>query len=163
MVAKYGFLILAIAMICCAHLVRTKRWELFIEIYEEPNERTLLQSLSVGHLINFFIPFKLGDLVRALFAARYMKNGKTLSLTTVILDRYLDIISVGTIFLAVFFVNGYEYLRTTIRFYIILMVALLSCTGLVFVGKAWIKKLLVLFAGIFNPSIELKILKLSWS
>lgn len=50
---KYIFLILAIVMICFAHLIRTKRWELFIEIYEEPSERTLLQALSVGHLINF--------------------------------------------------------------------------------------------------------------
>lgn len=101
--------------------------------------------------------------MRAVFAARYMKNGKTLSFTTVILDRYLDIISVGLIFCAVYFVSGYEFLKVSIRFYIILMVVMLSCTGLVFVGKIWIKKLLMLFAGVFNPSIELKILKLSWS
>ena len=160
---RYVYLFLAIFTICCAHVMRTKRWKLFIQIYEEPNERALLQSLSIGHLINFFVPLKLGDLVRAIFASRYMKNGKTLSLTTVILDRYFDIITVGIIFLTIYFVNGDPLIRETIWFYILLMMVLLICTALIFVGKSQIKKMLMSVSAIFNPSLELKILKLSWS
>ena len=160
---KYLYLFLAIFTICCAHIIRTKRWKLFIEIYEEPNEKVLLQSLSLGHFINFFVPFKLGDLVRALFASKYMKNGKTLSLTTVVLDRYLDIISVGIIFLLVYFINGDTLIRETIWFYIVLMMVLIIGTAIIFVGKSQIKKMLMFVSGIFNPNLELKILKLSWS
>ena len=49
-------------MMTLAHLVRTARWKLFINIYEKPNRRNLIQSISLGFLINNFIPFKLGDL-----------------------------------------------------------------------------------------------------
>ena len=41
-------LVLAISLICIAHIVRTLRWELFVKTYEKPNTKNLLQSLSIG-------------------------------------------------------------------------------------------------------------------
>ena len=54
-------LIIAIALVCLAHFIRTLRWELFVKTYEKPNTKNLLQSLSIGYFINSFIPFKAGD------------------------------------------------------------------------------------------------------
>ena len=71
-------------MMTIAHLVRTARWQLFVDVYEKPNTRNLIQSISLGYLINYFIPFKVGDLFRAWFSGRKMKNGKALGLSTVI-------------------------------------------------------------------------------
>ena len=67
-------LIIAIALVCLAHFIRTLRWELFVKTYEKPNTKNLLQSLSIGYFINSFIPFKAGDLVRAWISGRKMKN-----------------------------------------------------------------------------------------
>ena len=39
-------LIIAIALVCLAHFIRTLRWELFVKTYEKPNTKNLLQSLS---------------------------------------------------------------------------------------------------------------------
>ena len=91
-------LVLAISLICIAHIVRTLRWELFVKTYEKPNTKNLLQSLSIGYFINSFIPFKAGDLVRAWISGRKMKNGRGFALATVIVDRYLDILVVGILF-----------------------------------------------------------------
>ena len=160
---QYVCLVASICAICVAHYIRTKRWQLFVEIYEKPNERVLLQSLSTGFLLNFFLPFKLGDLVRALYAGRYMKNGKTLALTTVIVDRYLDVLIVGLLYLGMALLPGNAALWSTTGFYIALMLGLALVTVAVFLGRTYIKKGLKMVAAIFNPSIELRILKLGWA
>lgn len=157
------YLTAAILTICVAHLIRTKRWRLFVEIYEKPSERALLQSLSAGFFLNFFLPFKGGDIVRALYAGRYMKNGKTLAFTTVIVDRYLDIVTVGLMYMVLFFCTKSGVLWTSTRFYIALMVGLLFGTLLIVMGRSLIKKTLMYIARVFNPKIELQLLKLSWS
>ena len=55
----------AIILICLAHLIRVLRWELFIDIYERPDRPRLIRGLSIGYLLNYVIPFKLGDVCRA--------------------------------------------------------------------------------------------------
>ena len=112
----------AILMMTIAHLVRTARWQLFVDVYEKPNKRNLIQSISLGYLINYFIPFKVGDLFRAWFSGRKMKNGKALGLSTVIVDRYLDVISVGLIFIGLSVSNiGGKDIKSSAYFYVILM------------------------------------------
>ena len=43
-----AFFLAAILLISIAHLIRIKRWELFIDIYEKPNKQSLLQSMAIG-------------------------------------------------------------------------------------------------------------------
>ena len=147
-----------------AHLVRTARWKLFINIYEKPNRRNLIQSISLGFLINNFIPFKLGDLFRAWFSGRKMKNGQALSLSTVIVDRYLDIISVGFIFVALYIgrIGGAD-IKSSARFYVFLTAALLVATVLIYLFRNIIKKIVRVIASIFNKRIEAFILFLFWA
>lgn len=160
----YLILIGAIIMMTLAHLVRTARWKLFINIYEKPNRRNLIQSISLGFLINNFIPFKLGDLFRAWFSGRKMKNGQALSLSTVIVDRYLDIISVGFIFVALYIgrIGGAD-IKSSARFYVFLTAALLVATVLIYLFRNIIKKIVRVIASIFNKRIEAFILFLFWA
>lgn len=151
-------------MMTLAHLVRTARWKLFINIYEKPNRRNLIQSISLGFLINNFIPFKLGDLFRAWFSGRKMKNGQALSLSTVIVDRYLDIISVGFIFVALYICRiGGADIKLSARFYVFLTAALLVATVLIYLFRNIIKKIVRVIASIFNKRIEAFILFLFWA
>ena len=160
----YLVLIGAIIMMTLAHLVRTARWKLFINIYEKPNRRNLIQSISLGFLINNFIPFKLGDLFRAWFSGRKMKNGQALSLSTVIVDRYLDIISVGFIFVALYICRiGGADIKTSAKFYVFLTAALLVATVLIYLFRNIIKKIVRVIASIFNKRIEAFILFLFWA
>lgn len=157
-------LIGAILMMTIAHLVRVGRWQLFVDVYEKPNKRNLIQSMSFGYLINSFIPFKIGDLFRAWFSGRKMKNGKALGLSTVIVDRYLDVIAVGLIFIGLSVSNiGGKDIKSSAYFYVILMAALIVLTGLVYIFRNLLKKIVRVIASIFNPKIESFILFFCWA
>ena len=71
---KIIMLILAIITLVIAHILKVYRQKQFIEIYEKPNNKNLLQALSLGYIINFILPFRVGDLFRAWYAGK--KNEK---------------------------------------------------------------------------------------
>lgn len=155
-------LVIAILVICVAHYIRTLRWKMFVKTYEKPNEKYLLQSLSVGYLCNFFIPFKLGDLIRAWMSGKKMKNGRGFALATVIVDRYLDILVVGFMFAVFSLVNsgaGYE----SMKFYMLFSISLFGLTILTYLLRGYVKKVLKYFAAYFNEKIEFRLLKFCWS
>lgn len=154
-------LIIAIALVCLAHFIRTLRWELFVKTYEKPNTKNLLQSLSIGYFINSFIPFKAGDLVRAWISGRKMKNGRGFALATVIVDRYLDILVVGILF-AIFSAFNLDS-ADSVWFYMFLAVGVLAVTLLVYILRGYVKKILKNIAGIFNAGIEIRLLRFFWS
>lgn len=67
----YLYLLIAIAFLCIAHLMRVSRWKLFINIYEKPDTKSLIFSQTVGYLLSYIFPFKLGDIVRAWIAPEF--------------------------------------------------------------------------------------------
>lgn len=160
----FAGLALAIVLMSIGHFLRTLRWELFISVYEKPDRKRLLSALSLGYTVNFIVPYKLGDVVRGFYAGRRMKNGKALGLSTVIVDRYLDILAVGIIFCVLSLIQrGDAAFASASRFYIILFAALVAATVLVFAFKNLLKKVIRMIAGIFNPRIEGIILRFSWA
>lgn len=156
--------ITSLLLICTAHLVRIFRWRLFIEIYEKPHNRNLFQALSAGYLVSYFIPLKMGDLVRAWISGRRMRSGKALSFSTVIVDRYLDIVSVGMIFVVLSIrKDGETYIGQTARFYMIWMLSLLSLMFAIYAVRGMVKKGIRVLAGIFCDHIETVILSFAWA
>lgn len=160
------YLIFAILIICLAHIIRVFRWELLIETYEKPDVKRLTKSLSLGYFLNYFIPFKLGDLVRAIYAGTRMKNGRGFALATVIVERCLDVITVGIMFLVMEmtgFTSGEAFLSSTTGYYIILAAAVFIFLVIVFVLKKYIKKLIYVVGSEFNEKLEEKILRFFWA
>ena len=154
----------SILIVCIAQFIREIRWELFIELYERPDRRNLIQALSLGHLINYFLPFRLGDLIRAWFAGRRMKNGLPLGLSTVIIDRFLDVFCVGIIFAGLSIFNaGLGNVLGSAAFYILTAVALVVIMAVAYGLRNYVKKAIRGIASIFNPTIESRILRLSWA
>ena len=159
-----AFLVLAIVLMSFAHFLRVLRWELFVKVYEKPDKKRLLASLSLGYILNYFLPYKLGDLFRGFYAGYKMKSGKSLGLSTVIVDRYLDIFTVGLIFLVLSLTNREnESLVHDSRFYIILFGALLVGTLLVYLTRGLLKKLIRLIASLFNSRLEVSVLTFAWA
>ena len=161
-------LVLSILIICAAHYFRTLQWELFIETYEKPDRKNLIRALSLGYVVNYLLPFKVGDIIRAYTAGKKIKNGKGFALATVVMDRYLDILVVGVIF-GFFLISGAGKtpralgILNTFRYYVILAVCLLLILILSYIFKNSVKKIIRLVAKIFNPAIEEKILSFSWA
>ena len=159
------FLIVAIITLSLAHFIKILRWRLFIEIYEEPRNRNLIQALSLGYLINLFFPFRvIGDFFRAIYSGRKMKNNYSLSFSTVIVDRILDIITVGILFYIFYVFSIYnKQIEKSFRFYMLFSVLILSLIILFYFLKRYIKIISLKVASLFNTNIELNILKFMWA
>ena len=159
------FLIVAIITLSLAHFIKILRWRLFIEIYEEPRNRNLIQALSFGYLINLFFPFRvIGDFFRAIYSGRKMKNSYSLSFSTVIVDRILDIITVGILFYIFYVFSIYnKQIEKSFRFYMLFSVLIISLIILFYFLKRYIKIISLKVASLFNTNIELNILKFMWA
>ena len=155
----------SIFIICIAHYIRILRWELFIDIYEKPNKQNLIQAIAIGYLLNNIIPFKLGDFLRAWYSGRKMKNGIALGLSTVIVDRFLDIISVGLIFAILYFCNikNDNIIAKSTLFYVFLAILVFILMIAFFLFRSCIKIIIRDIASIFNPHIETVILQFAWA
>ena len=159
------FLTSAVISLFLAHLIKILRWRLFIEIYEEPRDRNLIQALSFGYLINLFFPFRIvGDFFRAIYSGRKMKNSYSLSLSTVVVDRILDIITVGILFFILYIFSIYnKQIEKSFRFYTLFSVLIIAMIMLFYFLKKYIKIISLKFASLFNTYIELNILKFMWA
>ena len=157
------FLISAILLMCIAHTIRLIRWQLFIKVYEKPNSKELLGLLSIGYLLNYIFPLKIGDIVRAWFSGKRMKNGKALGFSTIIVERYLDIISVGIVFIILAAANKNVLLQKNAKFYVMTAVGLLAVALSLYAFKTYVKKGISHFAKVFCSSIESKILRFVWA
>lgn len=158
------YLVLSVLLLFAAHLIRIVRWQLFIEVYEKPNLKNLMQSLSLGYFVSYLIPFKLGDIVRAWVAGDHMKNGKALGFSTVIVDRYLDIVCVGLLFAGLTIWGiGDRHFRQMAIFYMIVAIAGVAILVGIFAFKRIVKKGIREVAGIFNEKIEANILMFFWA
>ena len=159
------FLTAAIITLSLAHLIKILRWRLFIEIYEEPRNRNLIQALSLGYLINLFFPFRvIGDFFRAIYSGKKMKNSYSLSFSTVIVDRILDIITVGILFYIFYVFSIYnKQIEKSFRFYMLFSVLIISLIILFYFLKRYIKIISLKVASLFNTNIELNILKFMWA
>ena len=159
------FLIVAIIILSLAHFIKILRWRLFIEIYEEPRNRNLIQALSLGYLINLFFPFRvIGDFFRAIYSGKKMKNSYSLSFSTVIVDRILDIITVGILFYIFYVFSIYnKQIEKSFRFYMLFSVLIISLIILFYFLKRYIKIISLKVASLFNTNIELNILKFMWA
>ena len=158
----YLYLILSIAALAIGHYVKMQRWSKFIEIYEQPKKGNLLRSLSVGHLLNYFIPYHLGDVFRVVWSGRKMKNGIGFSLATIIVEHFIDVLVVSAIFVFMHFVGVTLPLHTLIL-YGTIIVCVIPLTIILVKYNKLPKLVLKSFAGVFNEKIELWLLYFFWA
>ena len=159
-----GLLIVAASVLCLAQIIRVLRWKMFIEVYEEPRRRNLVQALAYGNLINLIFPFRIvGDIFRAIYSGKKMKNKYAFSLSTVIVDRILDVIMVGIIFSIFMFKVSNKQIERSFIFYIFFSISIVAILILIYGLKKYIKIISLKVASLFNQDIELNILKFMWS
>lgn len=153
------YFIIAIIFLCLAHISKIMRQAQFIEIYEQPKKDTLSKAMSISYMINFVLPFKIGNIFRIIYPGKKMKNGVSFSLATIIVDLLLDFFTVCIIyiFLKLFGINN-----SNLYFYILVSSVIIATMMLATMLKKYVKKVILIISGIFNSNIELKLLKTSW-
>lgn len=154
------YLVLAILIIVISNIIKVCRQALFIEPYEKASYTNLTQSLSIGNLVNFIFPFKIGYLVRCYFNGKKLKNGKAFALATIVVEIFLDFVF-GCLIYGVFWLFSINDIKDVI-FYAILLVILLGIFIVITLFKKQVKNLVYKIASVFNSNLELKILKFFW-
>lgn len=154
----------AVALLLFSHYFRIRRWEQFISIYERPSQTALIRALSGSYLINFIIPYHIGDIFRAIYAGTRMKNGIGFSLATIIVERFLDILVVAIAF-ALFYLGGakYSFVIESAIFYWAAATALVLLFTASILWKDKVKNICHLVCSIFNDSLKLKGMFFFWS
>jgi len=151
----------SIAIICMVFglLCKSQRWGLLISVYEPAQDGSLLGALSIGHILNVLLPFRIGDVIRIMLSGKKLKNGYPLSIATVIVDLYVDLVSVGGILwlVAITRDNDSSFLYIT-SLYFLLIISIAVSTFFCVIFRTKLKKIIQILASLFNQKIEFNIL-----
>lgn len=155
----------AIVLIIAGHIVKSIRQKQFSDFYEDVKLPVFNEALAAGYIVNLAVPFRLGDILRAILIGRKMKNGFSFAFATVVVDRILDVIVVGFIYLGLYIINpsASDDAGRSALFYMLLALAAIALIALVTFARRTVKKLIKAFAGIFNEKIELTLMFFFWS
>ena len=157
--------IISIILIIAGHMVKSLRQKQFADFYEDVKLPVFNEALAAGYILNLAVPFRLGDLLRAVILGRRMKNGFSFAFATVVVDRILDVIVVGFIYLILYFLSPAVSLDAgqSALFYVLLSAVSIALIAIVTCARVKVKKIIRLFTGIFNEKIELTLMFFFWS
>ena len=159
------FFLVAVILLIAGHMVKSGRQKLFADFYEDVKPVVFNEGLAAGYLVNLVVPFRLGDLLRAFIVGRRMRNGFSFAFATVVVDRILDVIVVGFIYLALYLISpsvGFDTGRSAFFYMLLSLVALILIAAVTFARRG-VKKVIRFFTGIFNEKIELTLMFFFWS
>jgi len=125
---SYPEILASIAVYFLGVLVRAFRWGLLLSPYKRCSIRHLFSSLTVGYMGNDVLPARAGEFVRVYLLSKFEGVSKSLSLGTIIIERFMDAI----VMLAIAF--GASFLVSISRDagHVMLIVALLLLVAMLF-------------------------------
>ena len=91
--ANYALIAVAVVLLCLTVLLRALRWRVLFHPLTDLNPWYLFGSLNVAYLINNILPFNLGDFGRAYLLSELEGISATRSLSTLIVERLLDVVT----------------------------------------------------------------------
>jgi uncharacterized protein (TIRG00374 family) len=95
--ANYLFIIPAAVALASVFAFRTIRWRLLLYPLQGLRMRNLFGAITVAYLINNILPFQLGDLGRAYLIGDLEGVRKSRALSTVIVERIIDVLTLVTL------------------------------------------------------------------
>lgn len=152
-----------IVLVLLGHLIRAIRWKFILNsVKPETKLKNLFGSLMVGYGVNAVTP-KLGELTRAVLMGRWEGLSRSAMFGTVILERVIDIISLGfaiSVAVMISSISLYEkfpWLKSTLFFTaaVILLILIIIYLAVRFKDKFY--KVIINFVGKFSGSLALTI------
>ena len=86
-----GWVAFAAVTVVVTFIAKAARWRLLLATLSPPRFRRALAVLSIGMLLNSFMPARLGDLARAYLMGEAEAQGKTYVLGTIALEKLVDL------------------------------------------------------------------------
>jgi uncharacterized protein (TIRG00374 family) len=90
--ANYLWLVPAVAAIVASLGLRAVRWRLLFHPVRDLRLSVLFGSMNVGYLVNTVLPLRLGEVVRAYLVGQMERVGAARALSTVAVERVLDMV-----------------------------------------------------------------------
>ena len=140
--------------------IRAIRWQLLLPADLNVAKHRLLYYVSIGSLINVFIPFHVGDLVRAGIFSKREKIQFSTSLSSVIYERLIDIAALFVISSLLFFING--ELITISKWYLFIALSFVSLNILLY-HHLFLRKVVYKIIKTFNIKAQIIMLDLIWA
>lgn len=161
--ANIMWVIIFIIITMLGHYLRALRWKYILNSVKPNTSMTnLFGALMVGYGVNCVTP-KLGEVTRAVLIGKWEKLSRSAMFGTVILERVIDIISLGiSVIIAFFFTSlnlsqKFPWLITSL--YIMAGLILLSIILLTFIlrSKEKFSKFIIRFVGKISQNLAEKI------
>jgi glycosyltransferase 2 family protein len=111
---KIRYVILSTLVSTASIAIRAVRWKYIIPVKNINNNWNIISANYIGFMMNNIFPAKLGDVTRAYILGDKEGISKTSVFASVVIERFIDIISILLIFLiaSIFFTNlNYQVLR----------------------------------------------------
>lgn len=160
-----GIFLLAIVIQTVGHWFKSYRWKRIISIYEEVDGINLLETMAIGQGINMILPWRIGDLFRICRTGKkHLDNGYILAFASVVIDLFIDVITVGMAFSSLYLLEIHkDQVETLAVNYGILSIAAIIISLVAILGKKWVKVGISKVAALFNCDIERKMLMTSYT
>jgi len=101
--AKMGWVFCGLMIYICGYGLRVWRWKILLSPIKRLHFGDLAAPLIIGFFANNFLPFRMGEFVRAHISGKKFKISRTASLATIFIERIFDTISFLTTFLCAAF------------------------------------------------------------
>lgn len=90
-------IIFAVVLQLCGHILRAKRTKLITDQAAKSSTQFQFATLSIGYLFNTLLPFRVGELVRAVLIARRLRISLLYTFTSVVIERAVDVLFLGSL------------------------------------------------------------------
>ncbi|MFN3550491.1 MAG: lysylphosphatidylglycerol synthase transmembrane domain-containing protein [Endomicrobiia bacterium] len=88
---KLSYIFLCIILGFLLLFIRSYRWKIFISEYKFFDIFKFFESTSIGLFFNNILPFRMGDFVQAYVLSRKTQIQKSLTFSTVLMERFIDL------------------------------------------------------------------------
>lgn len=92
--ANYLWLFPALAVLLIGLVLRARRWQLLFHPVSGLSLGNLFGAMNVGYMLNSLLPFRVGELGRAYVIGKVEDVGWVHALTTIVVERLLDVLLV---------------------------------------------------------------------
>jgi uncharacterized protein (TIRG00374 family) len=107
-----GMLFVAILILFIAMIFRTLEWWLVAD--RRDSIANMYLALNVGYLVNNILPFRMGELIRAMFFGQTSNTGTFYALSTIIIERVFDVgLAAFLLFISIPQITGASWVKTT--------------------------------------------------
>ena len=140
--------------------IRAIRWQILLPAHINIAKHHLLYYTSIGSLINIFIPFRIGDIIRAGILSKKEDIQFSTCLSSVIYERLIDIFSLFLISLLIFLYYG--ELFTISKWYVIVAI-LFICLIILLHRYIIFRKILYQVVKNLDFKVKIFILDILWA